>query len=147
MHNSWNVFCSLPMVMAIFISWFSLLTEAAFLQPYKWLQVQLVSRSNIKYIIWGSLLLIRIKLKPSADNYIHCIIEDEITCPFPNFNVAAVEVWEWMCNCIFHFSWHVIIYLEWNFTLIVKGPMNLCGLELRIDKCDFVIKVFLEPLI
>ena len=27
----------------------------------------------------------------------------EITCPFPNFNGATVEVWEWTSNFIPHF--------------------------------------------
>ena len=34
---------------------------------------------------------------------------DEITYPFPNFNGAAVEVWEWISNFILHFLLDVII--------------------------------------
>ena len=29
---------------------------------------------------------------------------DEITNPFPNFNYAIVEVWEWKYNFIPHFN-------------------------------------------
>ena len=35
---------------------------------------------------------------------------DEITHPFPNFNGATVEVWEWISNFIPHFTGHVIIH-------------------------------------
>ena len=33
---------------------------------------------------------------------------DEIASPFPNFNGATVEVWEWISTFISHFSGHVI---------------------------------------
>ena len=33
---------------------------------------------------------------------------DEITYPFPNFNGATVEVWEWITNLISHFMMGVI---------------------------------------
>ena len=29
---------------------------------------------------------------------------DNITYPFPNFNGATVEVWEWICNFILHIT-------------------------------------------
>ena len=35
---------------------------------------------------------------------------DKITYPIPNFNCAAVEVWEWMSNFVPHFPEHVITY-------------------------------------
>ena len=43
--------------------------------------------------------------------------------PFPNFNGAAVEVWEWISNFIPHFTWHVRTYpcWDWNCTMLVKG--------------------------
>ena len=43
-------------------------------------------------------------------NYIHHKVWDEITYPFPNFNGAAVEVWEWLSNFIPHFTRYVITY-------------------------------------
>ena len=44
-------------------------------------------------------------------NYIHYKVWDEITYPFPNFNV---EVWEWISNFIPHFIGHVITYPCWD---------------------------------
>ena len=35
-------------------------------------------------------------------NYIHDKAWDEITYPFPNFNGATVDVWEWISNFIPH---------------------------------------------
>ena len=39
---------------------------------------------------------------------------DEIAYPFPNFNGAAVEVWEWISNFIPHFIMDVITYPCWD---------------------------------
>ena len=36
-------------------------------------------------------------------NYIHYKMWEEITYPFPDFNGATVEVWEWINNFIPHF--------------------------------------------
>ena len=41
-------------------------------------------------------------------NHIHYKILDEITYPFPNFNGAAVEVWEWISNFTEHYIGHAI---------------------------------------
>ena len=38
---------------------------------------------------------------------------DELTYLFPNFNGAAVEVWEWISNFIPHFSVYVIVFTLW----------------------------------
>ena len=35
-------------------------------------------------------------------NYNRCKVWDEITYPFPNFNGATVEVWDWISNFIPH---------------------------------------------
>ena len=35
-------------------------------------------------------------------NAIHYEVWDEIIYPFPNFNGATIEVWEWMNNLIPH---------------------------------------------
>ena len=35
-------------------------------------------------------------------------VRDEITYPFPNFNGATVEVWEWISNFIPHFLIYMI---------------------------------------
>ena len=37
-------------------------------------------------------------------NYIHYKLRDEIPYPFPNFNGATVEVWEWMSNFTLHLA-------------------------------------------
>ena len=51
----------------------------------------------------------------------------EITYSFPNVNVAAVEVWEWMNNFFPHFTEHVITYRCWDLseTMIAKGTTEL----------------------
>ena len=43
-------------------------------------------------------------VNPWLINYIHYKMWDEITYPFPNFNGAAVEVWEYLSNFILHFT-------------------------------------------
>ena len=42
---------------------------------------------------------------------------DEIIYSFPNFNGAAVEVWEWIRNISPHFIMDVIAYPCWNLSL------------------------------
>ena len=37
-----------------------------------------------------------------TSNHTHSIVWYEITYPFPNFNGAAVEVWEYISNLIPH---------------------------------------------
>ena len=43
-----------------------------------------------------------------------CEVLDEIIHPFPNFNGAAVEVWEWISNFIPHLTVHVITHPCWD---------------------------------
>ena len=38
-------------------------------------------------------------------------VQDKITYPFPNFNGATIEVWEWISNFIRHITMDVITYL------------------------------------
>ena len=38
-------------------------------------------------------------------NYIHYKVQEEITYPFPNFNVAVVEIWGWIKHVISYFYW------------------------------------------
>ena len=47
-------------------------------------------------------------------NYIQHKVWGEIIYPFPNFNSAAVEVWEWRSNFIAQSIGHVIIYPCWD---------------------------------
>ena len=47
------------------------------------------------------MFIIKINVNPS---YIHYQVWDGITYPLSNFNVAAVEVWEWLSNYITYFK-------------------------------------------
>ena len=47
-------------------------------------------------------------------NYINFKIWDEITHPFPDLNIAAVEVWELISDFISHFIMDVIIHPFWD---------------------------------
>ena len=51
---------------------------------------------------------------------------DEIIYPFPNFNSATLEVWEWVEQFIPQFTEHVIIYPCWDLslTMLVKGATD-----------------------
>ena len=49
-------------------------------------------------------------------NYTHYKVWDDITYPFPSFNVCTVEVWEWISNFIPHFTGHVITYPCWDYS-------------------------------
>ena len=42
--------------------------------------------------------------------HIHSKVWDEIAYPFPNFNGAIVEVWEWISNFTQHIIMDVISY-------------------------------------
>ena len=44
----------------------------------------------------------------------HYKVWGENTYPFPNFNGATVEVWEWISNFIPHFTTHVITNPCWD---------------------------------
>ena len=52
---------------------------------------------------------------------------DETIYPFPNFNGATVEVWEWICNSIPHFTEHVLTYPYWDMRLstLQKGAQGV----------------------
>ena len=52
---------------------------------------------------------------------------DEITNPFPNFNIATIEVWEWISNFIPHFTACMCDYLYMLGLKIIHG----CHSELR----------------
>ena len=53
---------------------------------------------------------------------------DEIIYPFPNFNGAAVEVWECISNFIPHFMKDIIDKPYWfkRIHFSKMGPWNLC---------------------
>ena len=62
-------------------------------------------------------------------NYNHYKVWYELTYPFPNFNGAAIEIWEWINNFILHFTGHVITNLCWHLSLSVqvKGTAGDCN--------------------
>ena len=41
---------------------------------------------------------VRVSLIAWISNHMPNEVRDEITYPFPNFNVCTVEVWEWISN-------------------------------------------------
>ena len=64
-------------------------------------------------------------------DYIHYNIWDVITYPFPNFNGATVEVWDWIRNFIPHFT--AIIHLsDWE-AIYQKPQFNWWCKSLIID--------------
>ena len=62
----------------------------------------------------------------------------DFTYIFPNFNGAAVKVWECINNFIPHFTGHMIFYPYYNYkeSMLVKLPMFL--LPYFADKCVLV---------
>ena len=84
---------------------------------------------------------------------------DEITYPFPNFNGATVEVWEWISNFITHFTCICLLihagikdnpYKFVKATMYIKAHLgahwkqnnlkfNLTGAETRIFKGNLKI--------
>ena len=61
-----------------------------------------------------SVLALWINFNPSYTHHKHDKVWDEITYSLPNFNCAAIEVWEWLSNFIPHFTGHVITY-PWDY--------------------------------
>ena len=47
---------------------------------------------------------------PSMDDYTHNKVYDEIANLFPNFNAAAIEVWDSISNSFLHILMDVITY-------------------------------------
>ena len=50
--------------------------------------------AQVAQIFPGGPFLVWIDINSSKDKYIHYNVWGEITYPFPNFNGAAIEVWE-----------------------------------------------------
>ena len=68
------------------------------------------------------------KIPAWISNYINCNVCEEITSPFPNFNGAAVEVWEWINNVVLYFAGYVIAYYMLGSKLIhvnKRGPCEM----------------------
>ena len=78
-------------------------------------------------------------------------MHDEITYPFPNFNGATVEVWEWISNFISHFSGHrmrllIHVRIKVKPYISVKGaPADYTKLGLWFNpRCAALIDWFSE---
>ena len=79
-------------------------------------------------------------------NYIHCIVLDETTSPFPNFNGCTVEVWEWISNFIHYWLWmwlfiHAGIDVK---PMLVKGNGLQCIPEIMFC-CVLLSNIFHYP--
>ena len=61
---------------------------------------------------WHGLTLIQAWIS----NQIHNKTWDEINNPFPNFNGATIEIWEWISYFNIHFTGHVISYPCWDYS-------------------------------
>ena len=86
---------------------------------------------GFKFLIWfyipPIMLDLLLTLIPAwISNSIHYKMWNEITFPFPNFNGATIEVWEWVSNFIPHFTGHVIDHPYWNQSqfMLVKGALG-----------------------
>ena len=55
-----------------------------------------------------------VSLKSQHVSNVSIVKCDEITYPFPYFNICSDEVWEWIINVTSHFTEHVITYPYWN---------------------------------
>ena len=64
-------------------------------------------------------------------NYIHDKVWDEIAWPFPNFNGAAVEVWEWISDFIPDFIMDVITYPTCNCKYASEASMSKDALKMH----------------
>ena len=77
-------------------------------------------------ILMGPFCLYKITYIPIwISNYIHYKVWSEFTYPFPNFNSAINEVWEWKSNLIPHFTGNAIINTCWDhYGDVIMGTMR-----------------------
>ena len=72
-----------------------------------------------------------------VSNYIHYKVYNEITYPFPNFNSATIEAYEWISNFIPHFTGHMITYSCLSQVirhLMIHSHINPCCSEFVFSK-------------
>ena len=97
--------------------------KCSLLRDYWLRQVASVS-CNISYKIWGPCYWHGLTWIPAwISNYIRYNVRDEITYPFPNFNGAVVEFYEWQSNFTSHFTGHMIwefIYQHWGHCCLIN---------------------------
>ena len=60
-------------------------------------------RLSLKIVLkltWSWAIIVVLWIPWCTGNHTHCIVWDEITYTFPNFNFAIVEIWKWISNFI-----------------------------------------------
>ena len=67
---------------------------------------QISDNYSVSAVIWTS-------ITACISNCIHHKVWHELTYPFPNFNGADAEVWEWKSNSIPHSTGHMINHPCW----------------------------------
>ena len=81
---------------------------------YRWHCIFIITiyskRNRPLLLTWFTLTLILAWLR----NYTNNKVLNKITYPFPNFNGATVDVWEWICTFIKYSTGHVITYPWWD---------------------------------
>ena len=80
------------------------------------------------------LLLTEINYNPSMDNnYIHHRVWTGITYPFPNFNGAIIEFWEWIRN----FSCHTFLGMRLliHTRTTISGDLGGCSIFVTLSCC------------
>ena len=66
----------------------------------------------VKWVPYSGCVGVRFTLITAwISNYIHYKVWDKIMYPFPNFNDATLEVWEWIINFILPFTRHCLLML------------------------------------
>ena len=89
-----------------------------------------------------------IKFNPAlVCNHTACKEWDEITYPFPNFNGAAVELWEWISKFILHFVMDMIIYSYGDYNVFAKRSQHNTGPVLQQTSREHAPKLSRERLV
>ena len=89
------------------------------LTPVRNLQVGFLWRLGPLELTW---------IRTGISNHMPSKMWDKVTYPFPNFNGATVEVWEWKRNSITHFIIDIIIFSMLGLKLIhiSKRGLMIC---------------------
>ena len=58
----------------------------------------------------------------------------QVNHPFPNFNCATVEVWEWISNFISHFIMDISSIIKCDMKLLIHSQTNLSMLALTLNR-------------
>ena len=77
---------------------------------------------------------------------------DEIIYPYPNFNCATVEVWEWINNVTPHFINDHVLDIQWNLSItttlwdtsLPKGHLDELQKAYIVSTSKLVPSVFIK---